>query len=149
MVYRYISPDMKRRALFLIQNGRSMEDIVEALGVSSRSVTRWEDNYEDYGCVNRPSAIRGRPRTLDTFMTEDLRQLIDETPSLFLDEIGEWLAIYHDQPISTTALHMNLQDLGLTRKRLRRIAAERDEIARAEWRHEIAVNYTADQMVFS
>ena len=81
-------------------------------------------------------------------MTEDLRQLIDETPSLFLDEISEWLAIYHDQPISTTALHMNLQDLGLTHKHLHRIAAEHDEIACAEWRHKIAVNCTADQMVF-
>jgi hypothetical protein len=38
-------------------------------------------------------------------------QSLMETPSLFLDEIGEWLAIYHDQPISTTALHMNLYDL--------------------------------------
>ncbi|KAF8834930.1 hypothetical protein BDN67DRAFT_913939, partial [Paxillus ammoniavirescens] len=26
----------------------------------------------------------------------ELRDLIHETPSLFLDEIGDWLAIYHD-----------------------------------------------------
>jgi len=31
------------------------------------------------------------------------------------------------QPISTTAPHDNLRDLGLTYKLLRRIAAERDE----------------------
>jgi hypothetical protein len=74
--------------------------------------------------------------------------LLLENPSLLLDEIGEWLAIYHDQPISTTALHDNLKDLGLTHKRLKRIAAERDDTYRADWLHNITSNYTADQLIF-
>jgi hypothetical protein len=49
-------------------------------------------------------------------MAEDLPALIQETPFLFLDEIREWLAIYLNQPISTTALHDNLRELGLTYK---------------------------------
>jgi hypothetical protein len=49
-------------------------------------------------------------------MTEDLPALMQETPFLFLKKIREWLAIYHNQPISTTALHNNLQELGLTYK---------------------------------
>ena len=57
-------------------------------------------------------------------MTKELHDLITENPSLLLDEIGEWLAIYHNQPISTTALHNNLIDLGLTYKQLKRITAE-------------------------
>lgn len=81
-------------------------------------------------------------------MTEELRDLIAENPSLLLDEIGEWLAIYHDQPISSTALHDNLKDIGLTYKRLKRVAAERDDARRAEWLHNITANYTADQLVF-
>src|ERR1700683_5584574 len=78
----------------------------------------------------------------------ELDDLIWETPSLFLDEISEWLAIYHDQPISTTTLHMNLYDLGLTYKQLRRTAAERDEIARAAWRHDLTTHFIAEQLVF-
>jgi hypothetical protein len=50
--------------------------------------------------------------------------LLLESLSLLLNEIGEWLTIYHDQPISTTALHDNLKDLELTYKCLERIAAE-------------------------
>jgi len=76
-----------------------------------------------------------------------LRELIRETPSLFLDEIGEWLALYHDVPISTTALHNNLRQLGLTYKLLRKAAAERNDIARADWLLEITTLYTADQLV--
>ena len=78
----------------------------------------------------------------------ELDDLIWETPSLFLDEISEWLAIYHDQPISTTALHMNLCDLGITYKQLRRTAVERDEIAHAAWHHDLTTHFIAKQLVF-
>ena len=57
-------------------------------------------------------------------MTEDLHQPISETPSVYLDEITEWLAIYHGQPISLTTLGDHLRDLGLTYKLLRRVATE-------------------------
>ena len=70
-----------------------------------------------------------------------------EDPSL-LDEIKEWLALYHDQPISTTALHLNLRDLALTHKRLKCIAAEWDDAYRTEWILNMTMNYTADQLVF-
>ena len=42
----------------------------------------------------------------------------------------------------------NLKDLGLTYKRLKRIAAERDDAYRADWLHNMTSNYTADQLVF-
>jgi transposase len=114
MVYRRISLDMKQRALELVDKGWEAEDIAYALGVSSKSIARWADNYDAYGQVHPPSALHGRPRILNANAADDLYRLIRETPSLFLDEIKEWLALYHDQPISTTVLHDNLRDLGLT-----------------------------------
>ena len=82
----------------------------------------------------------GRPRLLSADMIDDIQQLLQEDSSLLLDEIVEWLALYHDQPISTTTLHDNLWDLSLTRKRLKRAAAE--------WIVNMTMNYTADQFVF-
>jgi len=41
MVFRHISPDMKQQALKLLQDGWDMEEIVDALGVSSKSIGRW------------------------------------------------------------------------------------------------------------
>ena len=79
---------------------------------------------------------------------DDLQEMINERPSLFLDKISEWLTLYHDQPISTTALHNNLCDLELTYRLLCRITAECNDVAHTEWLHEIAANYMADQMVF-
>lgn len=106
---------MKQRALQLIDEGWELAEVAEVLGVSSASVERWEDNYKLHGRVNPPSVLRGRPRLL------------------YLDEIREWLALYHDQPISMTALHNNLRRMGLSRKIMRKAAAERDPVARAEW----------------
>ena len=108
MVYHKISPDMKQRALQLIDQRWEMQDVADILGVASKSIRRWADNYDTYGRVDPPSVLRGCPRLLNSEAISDLQELIRETPTLFLDEIGEWLALYHDQPISTTALHDNL-----------------------------------------
>jgi transposase len=139
---------MKQRALELLDQGWEVSDIVDALGVLSNSITRCEDNYETFGDVAPPSGLRGHPCILTMLMTDDLRQMISKSPSLYLDEIGEWLAIYHDQPISRSALHRNLQDLALTRKKLCWVAAKHDEEFRSEWLDNILTNYSADQLVF-
>src|ERR1700728_3294428 len=78
MVYRTISSQMKQRALELLDQGWEVGDIVDALGVSSNSITRWEDNYETFGDVAPPSGLQGGPRVLTTLMTDDLRQMISE-----------------------------------------------------------------------
>jgi transposase len=116
MVYCKISPDMKVRALELLQEGWEMEEVVEVLNVSAKSIGCWSDNLNVHGCVDPPSVRRGRPQILTAAMTEDLPALIQESPFLFLDKLREWLAIYHNQPISTMALHNNLRELGLTYK---------------------------------
>jgi len=39
-------------------------------------------------------------------IAEILNDLIQESPELYLDEIGLWLAVYHEVQISTSALHV-------------------------------------------
>ena len=78
------------------------------------------------------------------YFVEDLCDLIQESPELYLDEIGEWLALYHEVQISATALHDNLSELGLTRKLMCHAAAERDHELRANWMYNILNIYTAE-----
>ena len=124
-----------------------IQRVAHALGVSMQSIERWEENYAVHGCVKPFKPTRGCPRLLTGDMIDDIQRLLREDPSL-LDEIKEWLALDHDQPISTTALHLNLRDLALTHKRLKRVAAERDGAYRTEWILNMTMNYTADQLVF-
>ncbi|KAK0433133.1 uncharacterized protein EV420DRAFT_1243331, partial [Desarmillaria tabescens] len=148
MVYRSISRDIKERALVLLRDGWELDDVVEALGVHSRSIERWLDNYEQYGSVIPTRYPQGRPRRLSTLISQELSLLIQESPSLFLDEIVEWLALMHDQPMPLSTLCDNLEDLGLRRKVLRRIALQRDEGLRTAWMDRILRIFTAEQMVF-
>lgn len=97
--------------------------------LAPKSIDRWpHDNYETLGHVEPLSFLRGRRhiRVLSADVVENLRNLIQESPELHLGEIGEWLALYHEVQISTTTLHENLRDLGLTRKLMHRTAAERN-----------------------
>jgi transposase len=113
MVYRTIRPDLKQRTIYLLlEEGWEIDQITAALGVHSKSIERWEHNYENSGSVNLPTPLRGCRRLLSGDIAEGLHEMFIESPSSLLDEIGEWLAIYHDQIISTTALHDNLTDLG-------------------------------------
>ena len=58
MVYHTISPDLKKRALYLLlEEEWEMDQITTALGVHSTSVERWEHNYEIHGCVNPPTPL--------------------------------------------------------------------------------------------
>ena len=147
MVYHHISADMKCRALQLLAEGWELEEITESLGVSNKSVDRWFDNYEVHGQADPPSINRGRQRLLTQDVIEDIQELLLETPDLYLDEIAEWLLLYHALPISTATLHNNLRDLGLSRKLMQRTAAERDHELRAAWMMDVLATYTAEQFV--
>ena len=120
MVYQKVSNDMKERALYLLlEAGWEIKRIAEALGVSARSIGRWEENYALHGCVKPLKSIKGHLRPPTGNMIDDIQLLLHEDPTLLLDEIREWLALYHNQPISTMALHMTLWDLTLTHKCLK------------------------------
>ena len=81
-------------------------------------------------------------------MTHDLYTLLEEAPELYLDEIQEWLAVAHDVGISTSALHENLEDAGISYKLLRKAAAECDEDARQHFRNHAKLHWTANQLIF-
>jgi transposase len=75
MVYHHISPDMKQRALQLLKQGWEIEDVAEVLGVSSKSIGRWSDNYDAEGRVDPLSVLRGRPHTLTANAIQELHDV--------------------------------------------------------------------------
>ena len=147
MVYRPISADMKRTALQLLNKDWEMQQIANLLGISSKSIHRWQDNYETHSLVNPPSYLQGRQCILSSYVVDDLYDLMLESPELYLDEIGIWLALYHEVQILTMALHDNLRELGLTHKLMHYVAAEQDHKLCANWMYDFLTMYTAEQMV--
>jgi transposase len=135
MVNRRISSDLKECALTLWDRGWDYDDISDAFLVSVASLYRWRNNFGTYGSVTRPpSAPKGRARIITRAVLTAVHTLYASESDLYLDELVLWLAVEHDIIISTSALYQTLKSAGLTRKILHKIALERDEELREQWR---------------
>ncbi|KJA25913.1 hypothetical protein HYPSUDRAFT_133934 [Hypholoma sublateritium FD-334 SS-4] len=135
MVNRRISPDLKVTALRLWELGWDVELITESLSISRASIYRWRQIFEETQSVNRPpSAPMGRPRAIIRAVMTAIVEVYNNKADAYLDELVWWLAVHHDLPISRSALQKNLVSVGLTHKLLHKIARERDEEVRAEFR---------------
>ena len=149
MPFRHISEDIKERAMALADDGFARDHILEVLNISRSSFYQWKANRRDHGSVvPPPSYARGRPRLIPPAVSEELYALLREDPTLYLDEIQEWLIIAHDIGIGKTALNDHLHDIGLSYKRLHKIAAERDQVAWEAFHQHARENWVASQLVF-
>ncbi|KAG2150764.1 hypothetical protein DEU56DRAFT_869105 [Suillus clintonianus] len=130
MVNRRISNNLKDCALRLWNHGWELADICEAFGVSERSCYRWRRIFEECALL---------------MAIEDLFTVYSD---LFLDEVCTWLAVSHDIVVSTSTLSRNLKEAGLTCKILRKLASERDEARREEFKASLRNDFIGDGSEF-
>ena len=91
---------------------------------------RWCKIFDEYNSVTCPrSGLVGRPRILVHAVVIAIKEIYNNEADAYLDELVWWLAIHHNIAISHSALHKNLQEVGLTWKLLHKIARECDEEA--------------------
>ena len=149
MVNCRISPDRKYCALDLWNRGWDTIDICNALSVSRASLYRWQAIFEEHGNVIRPkSPLIGRTRILVRATLTAIHTLYEQESDLYLDELVTFLAIEHSIIVSLSTLSRNLSEAGLTRKLLHKLASERDEILREEWKQSIRENFAGDGSEF-
>ena len=135
MVNRRISSDLKERALDLWNTGWDVEEICYAFHVSPRSLYRWRELFEELGSVTKPpSPLCRHDRIIGLAALTASKEVYANDPSVMLNELMWHLAIHHDTVISKSALQATLVRAGLTRKVLQKIANERDEVRRADYR---------------
>lgn len=134
---RHISSDLKDIAIHLFNSGWTIHDVSEALSISVPSIYRWQLNIEQFGTVNPPSAIRGRVRVVTRAVLTAMDNLYQDESDLYLDEVLIWLSFHHNIYISQSTLQRTLMEAGLTRKVLQKIASERNEDLRQQFRDAI------------
>ncbi|KAF7965917.1 hypothetical protein HWV62_40966 [Athelia sp. TMB] len=145
MVNTSISDDRKACALDLWNQGWQIEDICLALAISRASLYRWRAYFDQHGNILRPrSPLVGRHRTITLAAMTAIRTVYDEAPGVYLDELCTYLAVEHDMILSTASLSRTLDQAGLTRKKLKKIAIERDEALRQEWRNSLEADFGGD-----
>ncbi|KAJ7306927.1 hypothetical protein DFH08DRAFT_720465 [Mycena albidolilacea] len=135
MVNHRISSDLNDRALFLWEAGWSPEDICYAFNVSPRSLYHWRAIFEEFGTVTKPlSPLRGRDRIISLRVLDAAKEIFFHDLSVMVDELQWHLAIHHDVAISISALQATLVRAGLTRKMMQKIAKERNEAGRDDYK---------------
>ncbi|KAF8874798.1 hypothetical protein BD779DRAFT_1427141, partial [Infundibulicybe gibba] len=144
-----ISADVKIAAIRLFETGlMRLQDILDCVGFSKRTFYRILSLYRETGDVVRlHSPLRGRPRKLHFDDLTYLISLVRHRPDWFLDELLSLLETNRFISAHYTTIHRELVRTGMSLKKLRRIAKERDEDVRADFIRKMA-QYSPAELAF-
>ena len=134
-MYRIIHRDVKVAAIQLfVRQLIPLDDILLCCGFSRSTFYRILKIWRETGGVTKGPVIRpGRYRTLHQTDIHYLLQLIRQNPDYFLDELLRMLKTNRFISVHYTTIHNELICMGVSRKRLQRIALERNEALRADF----------------
>jgi len=149
MPFRKISCDVKVAALRLYHDQiLPRAAILDYLGLSSRTFDRVHAIWAATGdVVNHPNGIRGRPRSLHFSDIDYLKRLIKHRPDWFLDELQYMLKTNRFIAAHYTTIHRELVRAGISSKKIKKAAAERNEALRADFIGRMA-QYSPEQLGF-
>jgi transposase len=135
MAFRKISDDVKRAAIRLYErNLLNLHDILDCCGLSQRTWYRVLKLWRETGdVVNHERGVPGRMRHLDREDVEYLLQLVRDNPDYFLDELVTLASTNRFISVHFATVFNELERAGMSRKKLKVIASERNEELRAEF----------------
>ena len=149
MPFRKISRDLKLAAMRMHELGiLTVAQIIDCLQISHRTFYRVLELWDTTGDVVRhTNGVRGRPRCLHFDDIDYLNRIIKHRPDWFLDELLSLLETNRFISAHFATIHQELVRAGVSTKKLRKIAAERNEDLRADYIRHIA-QYSAEQLGF-
>jgi transposase len=149
MVNRRIPREIKEAAIRLYEaNILPLAVILDYLRLSRATFFRTYAIWQATGDVVRPmNGRRGRPRILHFSDIDYLKRLIQHQPNWFLDELLYLLESNRFISVHFTTIHRELVRAGVSSKKIRKIAAERNEPLRADFIGRMA-QYAPEQLGF-
>jgi transposase len=149
MPFCKISRDVKIAALKLYERELlPLDTILDCLLLSRSTSFRIKVLWRDTGDVIRHTTrIQGRLCTLDYNDVDYLLQLIAKNPDYFLDELLHLLKTNRFISVHYITIHRALERAGISRKKLKKVAAERNERLRADFIGRMA-KYEPEELCF-
>lgn len=149
MPFRKISRDVKLAAVNLHQqNILSLEQILDCVGFSESTFWRILKLWQDTGdVVQHRYSTTGRPRLLNFDDMNYLIRLVNHHPDWFLDELPDLLDNNRFIAVHYTTIYRELARVGISRKKLKKIARERNETKRADFIRRMA-QYEPEELGF-
>jgi transposase len=147
MPMRYITPGLKLAAVRMYEGGHmQLPQILRIVNFSRSTFFRtWEIWRTRRHVVLPPSPLVGRPRLMVKDDLDYILDLIRHNPSKFLDELGNMLENSRFIAMHWSTICRALIQAGVSHKKLRKIAQERNENVRSDFRLRMAA-YTIDQV---
>ena len=135
MPFRKISRDLKLAAVRLYQgNHLPLDDILDCLKISESTFYRVLSLWNTTGdVVQHTFAICGCPRILHFDDVDYLKRLVKARPDWFLDELLSLLETNRFISAHYSTIHRELVRANISTKKLKTIAAERNENLRADF----------------
>ena len=149
MPFRKISKDLKVAAMRMYDADLlPLPTILDFLDLSRRTFFRVRALWIETGDVVRHSnGVKGRPRLLHYSDIDYLKRLIRHRPEWFLDELQYLLQTNRFVAVHFTTIHRELVHTGISTKKIRKIASERNENLRADYIAWMA-QYSPEQLGF-
>jgi transposase len=149
MPFRKVSRDIKIAAMRLYEDDiLSKAAILDYLAFSTRTFDRVLALWNATGDVVRhANGVHGRPRLMHFSDIDYLKRLIQHRPDWFLDELEYLLQTNRFIAAHFTTVHRELVRAGISSKRIKKLASERNENLRADYIARMA-QYTPEQLGF-
>ncbi|KAF9473463.1 hypothetical protein BDN70DRAFT_817158 [Pholiota conissans] len=149
MVFRIINRQVKIAAIRLYERDLlDLDDILDCCGFSRRTWFRILKLWRETGdVVPEARSIRGRLRLLDQEDIGYLLELINGNPDYFLDELLNLLKTNRFISVHFATIFRELERLNVSRKKLKKIALERDEERRGDFIARMA-QYSPEEIGF-
>lgn len=149
MGFRKISRDVKVAAIRLYERQfLDLDNILDCCGFSERTFYRILKLWRETGDVINPKrSLCGQLRLLDHDDVDYLLELVRQNPNYFLDELLHLLATNRFVSVHYLTIHRELARAGVSYKKLKRIAQERNELRRADFIRRMA-QYTPEEVGF-
>ena len=133
--------ERRARGLALLKSGKMRREVAEMLGVSRRSVNRWqaEERHPKKKRVGRP---RGRPRRLSEKQVKRLEKALDRGAYAFgyaenywtLDRIAQVIWQLFEVRYTPSAVWHVMHRMGWSSQRPQRVPFQRDDQAVGQWK---------------
>jgi transposase len=148
-MYRKISCDVTLAAINLHEcQHLPLEDILACVGFSESTFWRILRLWQETGdVIQHTHGVRGRPRILHCDDVSYLIRLVHHRPEWFLDELLRLLDTNRFISVHYTTIHRELERVGVSLKKLKRIAKERNEERRMDFLIRMS-QYSPEQLGF-
>jgi transposase len=146
---RKISRDVKIAAIRIYERQLlPLDSILDCCGFSERTFYRILKLWRQTGdVINSGGNLIGRLRILDHDDVQFLLRLVAQNPDYFLDELLDLLKTNRFVSTHYVTIHRELKRAGVSSKKLKRIAKERNEDHRADFIRRMA-QYGAEELGF-